>query len=359
MGCFVGLGPVIPSYAQQAATIQVEGRVERGTPNGPALPNNMLIELRAVDAANAASIQTLTTFADDEGHFVFENVPTLEGSDFYVLYTTYDGMRQNTQPLFADQMRFVAFLVYEVNPEPVGIEIIGGSIQIDEFAEITDGGTNLVVVMQLDVVNRGDYIVYDLETRTSLSLELPVGAFGVDEVTSERAPTLTYLQIEDGTIPIVRDTIPLIPGWPTHTIRLTYLVPYPDSAVLDQPFPVRVSGLRVWVPAETVYVDSTLISLAQENQPLSPERPLYNVYEQNRALAPNESLVFTLQGDPPTTGTRRVGLNNSDDDEDGSSIQRVLVIIGAGLVLLFGFAVWWALRARHAALADVLGRKDQ
>ncbi len=340
-----------PSHAQQAELIRVEGRVERGTPTGPALPTNLLIELRAVNAANATSFQTLTAFASADGSFVFENVPKLSDNNFYILYTTYDGMRQNTQPLFADQMSFVVFLVYAVVSEPIGVEIVNGSIQIDEFAQITDGGTNLVVVMQLEVVNRGDYIIYDLETGTSLALELPVGAFAVDEVTSERTPNSRYLRIEDGTIPIVRDTIPLIPGWPAHTIRVTYLVPYPASAVFDQPFPVKAANLRVWVPAENVYIDSTMITLVEESKSLAPQRPLYDVY-QAETLQPNQSLIFTLQGEP-LGGPRRFSTTPSTRSDD-EGLQQILIMMGIGLLILFGGVVWWVLRARHASLTAVL-----
>ncbi|PJF44069.1 MAG: hypothetical protein CUN55_05850 [Phototrophicales bacterium] len=358
LGLLLG-GTIQSAQAQQSSTIRVEGRVERGTPNSIPLPSNMLIELQAIDAATATPLQTLTTFADANGHFIFENVRRLSGNNFYILYTTYDGLRQNTQPLFASQMNFVVFLVYEVRPDPVGVEIVGGSIQIDEFANITDGGTNLVVLMQLEIVNRGDYIIYDQESGTSLAIELPVGAFSVDEVTPEQTPNLKHLQIEDGVIPIIRDTIPLIPSWPTHTIRVTYFIPYPDSAVFDQPFPVKTSNLRIWIPAESVFVESTHISLAEEDQILSPERPPYDVYEQVGSLQPNESLVFTLQGEPPKSTSRRYGLPNTSEEDEKSAVQRILIIVGIILLAIVGFVVWWSLRARQAHLDEVLERKTQ
>lgn len=344
------------SYAQQPNLITVEGRLEIGTPNGVALPSNTLVELSVVDASDAVSTQTLTTIADSTGAFTFEAVPQLSGNDFYVLYATYDGMRQNTQPIFAEQANFVVFFVYEVSTEPIGVEVVDGSIQIDEFAQITDGGTNLVVVMQLEVVNRGDYIIYDLESRTSLVIELPVGAFGVDEVTPESSPNLRHLLIEDGAIPIVRDTVPIIPGWPAHAIRVTYLLPYPDSAVLDQPFPFQVENLRIWVPSDAVFVESEMVALVEQAQTLSPERPTYDVYQQNVRVEPNESLIVILQGEPPASSMPSTTRSTTSANDDDSGLQQILVIVGGVLLLIFGFVVFWVIRSRQAGLADVLDR---
>lgn len=357
IGLFVVFSPDLVT-AQQAETITVEGRVERGTADGLPLPQNMVVELRVVDTDNIEGVQTLTDVIEDDGSFRFENVPRVEGNDFYVLYTTYDGLRQNTQPISVEQADFVVFLVYETTTDTSALDVLDGYIQIDEFAQIRESGTNLSIVMELEMVNRGDKIVYDPAQGYSVSFELPVGAYGVDEIVPESRPEgYRQLRIETGTIPVVHETVPLIPNWPVHTIRLTYLLLYPGSAVLDQPFPFRVEQLEVLLPSDEVFVTSEMLIKTEEQRFVARGRPLYDVYSLASPLA-NQSLVFTLQGEPlGTVSGGTVRANTHDENED--DLQRIFIFVGVILFILFLFGVWWVIRSRQQALGNVLDQIGQ
>jgi hypothetical protein len=339
--------------AQQSSTTTLSGRVERGTDGGRALPDNMPLELRIIDPQTLTRSEPFTTIAAPDGSFTFENIPVLEGNDFYLLYTSYAGFRQQTRPIFEEQSDFVVFLVYETTTVTDGLEVTGGYIQVDEFARIAQTGTNLSVVMELQIVNRGDRIVYDPETGTSLSFELPVGAYGVDEVIfeDEDRAVAQRLRIEEGVIPIAHETTPLIPGWPTHTIQLYYLIPYGGEAVFDQPFPLRIESLELLIPEDSVFIDDAAFAPTDETRFIAEERPLYEVYALHEPLAAGENLIFQMQGDPLPTNTANNTSTNATESED-SNVQRVVLFVGIGLFLVFVFVMWAVLRSRQAALAE-------
>ena len=73
------------------------------------LPATLPIELQVIDIDNRAITQTITTFSDADGVFIFENVPAVTENDFYVFYATYSGVRQQTTPRYASPSRFCNF----------------------------------------------------------------------------------------------------------------------------------------------------------------------------------------------------------------------------------------------------------
>lgn len=349
----------LTSYAdattqRQFGPITINGRVEVGTEGGRPLPANLPLELRIIDTETLTRSAPITTIVRPDGSFEFTSVPALEGNDFYLIYATYAGFRQQTRPIFAEQAEFVVFLVYETTTATDGLQVIDGYIQLDEFARIAETGTNWNIVMELQIVNRGDKIVYDPETGTSLSLELPVGSYGIEEVIfgEEQQALPQRLRVDEGFIPVVHETTPLIPGWPTHTIRLYFLMSYPGEAIWDQPFPLHVEELELLVPEDTVYIEEDLLIQTDETRFIAPERPNYTVFELSEPLKAGESLIFSMQGDPLPSATNTASVSTSQDD-DSSGLQQVLLIVGGALFLVFLFVVWAVVRSRQAALVEM------
>lgn len=345
----------------QDGLVSISGKIIQGTSSGQPLPQNLPIELQVISVSQKQPSEIRSAITANNGEFTFENVPALSGNDFYILYTTYDGIRQSTPPLYADQVDFVAFPVYETTSQLEGAEIIGGSIQINEFAVMRDTSVALEVVMELQIVHHGDRIIYasDASPPVSFHFELPIGAYSVAEVTPEDSQDLTHLHLqsrpETGTT-FVADTLPLIPNWPRpRIIRVTYLLPYPDEAIFDQPFPVPADNLEVWVPSDTVYVESKGLTLVEEDRVLASGRPEYRVYRQNNPLPAGESLIFALQGEPSEalSGARPATAASSQEDDD-SGLQELLLIVGGVVALGIGGGIWLIQRRRTAAMAAML-----
>ncbi len=316
--------------AQEDDRLDIQGRVELGTPAGTPLPENLPVELQVINVAEVRPVYVVTALTGADGSFVFEGVPAVTGSDVYILYATYDGIRQRSVPFYLEQTGFVTFVLYETTDQPDSLEITSGSIQIDEFTFIQSAGITLEVLMELEVFNRGDRIV------TGFSFELPVGAYGVSEVTAENT-TDTHLSFESGAIPVVTETVPIIPHWPQPvTIRVTYLLPYPQGAIIDQLFPIAVSGIELRVPDDTVEVTSDYFEPSYEER---TSEFTYRVYQQSRELNAGESLIFTLSGKPTQAlndPTQITIANDNDTNWAGALIAAVL-----GVALLIGGGTWW------------------
>lgn len=355
---WLGIGLVLvsllpsPTVAAQSNTLAIHGRIVKGTSDGQDLPTTLPIQLQVVNAANASASTTLTVLTTPEGNFTFEDVPRVTGSDFYVLFADYGGVRQRTPPFYPEQADFVSFVLYETTDQLDTAVIVKGTMQIDEFTVNPIAGISLAVVMELQVQNKGDRIIYappiaDRPSPISFYFELPVGAYGVSEVTLEDAPTLTHLYIQDGAIPIVYDTLPLIPHWPRpSTIRVTYLLLYSQAAVIDQPFGVPIENFTIWVPRDTVYLTSEQFELIEDNHTLDASRPNYRVYQQTQ---PQANIIFTLSGQPTETLTNiRRGTPNQSDNNDWSII--VLLIGVFGLIVLGG--TWLVWRRRQPMIVD-------
>lgn len=346
-----------PAVAAQTTTLNIRGRIVKGTPDGQDLPETLPIELQVVSASSASASTTLTVLTTPEGDFTFEDVPRVSGSDFYVLFAEYAGVRQRTTPFYPDQANFVSFVLYETTDQLDNAVIINGSMQIDEFTMNPIAGVTLAVVMEVQVQNLGDRIIYapptaERASATSFHFELPVGAYGVAEVTPEDAPSLTHVYIEDGSIPVVYDTLPLIPHWPRpSTIRVTYFLLYAEEAVIDLPLAAPVEAFTIWVPRDTVYLSSEQFTLIEDDRALDESRPNYRVYQQNQ---PTDRLLFTLSGRPTETltNTQRTTQSASSNGE-GLSLIAVLSVVFGFIVVIWGWIIWRQRRIEaHAGLEN-------
>lgn len=341
------------AVAQDNASLTVQGRIVQGTSDGNPLPANLPIELQIVDVDIARSSFSQTVLSQADGSFIFENVPQVDDRDFYLLYATYAGVKQRSQPLYANQVNFVSFPLYETTTALDAVEIISGVMQINRFALLQGSGVNLEVVMKLQVMNRGDRIVYDPAAAIphAMRFELPAGAYGVNEVMVE-GETLKTLAIEDGAIPLVYDLLPLNPLWPrAREIWVTYLLPYGQAAIIDEPFPALLNNFEVWVPQDEVYLSSEVLSATDQTVSVASDLPPYVVYEQNRPLAAGESLVFTLQGSPINSLQQTPAQLAYASDKDSSST--VLLVVGIAGVLILLSGIWVFNRRQALATMDI------
>ena len=351
LGVFLlGIIPVRTITSAQNNTVDIQGRVIVGTTNGAPFPEGLQLELQVIDADSIQSVSTLTTVIDSDGGFLFSNVPQVVDNDFYLIYTTYNGFRQSTRPFRSDQANAVIFYVYETTDQLDDIVIKKGVMQIEEFSFLRNSGVNIEVVLELEVENRSDHILYS--DGAAFSFELLVGAYGFSEVTTEGS-TEFHLQFEEDIIPIVKDTIPLIPNWPPRTIRVSYLLEYYEGAVIDMRFPTLVENFDVLVPKDTVELEGETMRSTGEERPGIGSNVTYRLYSQLNAIQPNESLVFSLVGRPTETITNDPLKALRDSEKDAQGVSLSILFAGfLSIAVVFG-GVWWIWRRREMALTQL------
>lgn len=340
--CLLGLmllAGLRPVWAQTTFTVQ--GTIVQGTPDGTPLPETLPVQLR-VFSADGTVRNTFTTTTDNALQFSFTDVPALEDGSYYVLSSPWAGLEQTSLPrLYPEMTTPLEFPLYDVTDSLADVVAQRGNLRI-EFTDVNQVG--LQMLLELNYSNIGDRIVMSNLNTTeagAFTIELPVGAFGI---APEEAPGAVQRyrpvsQIGSLPIPGVRDTQPLIPGWP-NIMRLSFLVPYEDGAVIDMRFPFSVGDLSVFVREDTVGVESDLLALSERTETSSGR--VYQVYNQTQPLEGGEPFKFTLVGTPTTT-VRQVATSSSN----GDSTTGILIAIVAGAFFLFLGLIGWLLWARR------------
>lgn len=343
------LGGVSMTLAQQDNFVQVTGRLVQGTSDGTALPATIPVELQVINRQRQV-VQVLTVLTAPDGSFEFEGVPISE-SYLYVFLATHAGLQQRTPVLTADQLEFVTFLLYDLTDSLDDLEITSARLQIEDVSFNPELGTTLVMLMELETRNRGDRIIYveDAEPPYSFSFELPVGTYGASEITPQESSS-GHLYIDDqsdGVIPVVYDLAPLIPHWyQPNRIHITYLLSFGAEVVIDQPFPVSVAELEVWMPAGLETVQSDDLELIEAARQTSSGR--YDIY-QGGPFEAGDSLILTASGqvqDATPTPTPVVSDLSASDDEDTSSGMAYVLCGGAMLVVVGGGSWLWYRRRK-------------
>lgn len=330
--CIAVLLLLLPGATLAQEGLTIEGQVVQGTRNGAPLPDNMPVSLIII-SPTAGIVETYQTVAGPDGTFIFNNVPEREDHR-YAVSTEYANIPQLSTPQALDELDFIELTVYETSPtfNPDQVRVMQGNMILD-FDELQDLG--LAVILEATILNISDRIIFGGDS--SFSVELPVGAFSVAPLVSEGAniDASPMIRVDDGTIPIVRDQAPILPGVP-HTLRISYVVPYELGAVVHQVFPVAITNMSIWVPQGSVQVESE----HHEQSPDSVEENglTYTAYDQTDVIEPGEDgdadLIFTLQGLPPQVSLRN---NNQDDDDGGFNL--LLPALAAILLLIVG--VFW------------------
>jgi hypothetical protein len=269
-----------------------------------------------------------------DGSFTFADVPRYTNGSLYVITTFWDGIEQNTIPATADQIIApIEFILYETTDSLSDVIANRGNLRI-EFEDVNAVGIEML--LELSYINLGDRIIFN-ENGFQM-VELPVGAYGI-AVEPSPGDIQRYETVDSFPIPGVLDTQPLIPGVP-NVMRVSFLVPYEEGAVIDMRFPFAVTDLGVFVREETVTLESSLLALS-DTQETSSGR-IYDVYAPQKSLNPGEPFKFTLMGKPTITvrnpTTTRV--------ESDSSFAPILIALVLGGFILLAGAVIWLLRTR-------------
>lgn len=349
------IGATAPAVAQDSLTIQ--GRLVMGSLDGSPIPAGLLVDLQMVSVQDGL-LQTQSIPADADGIFTFVNIPRFGSEIFYTVSAVYAGLRQSSPPFSADDMDqqgTIELRLYETTDQLNKLEIAQATTQID-FTDVQKVG--LKILLELQIFNLGDRIPYfvnetDPTRLATFHFELPVGAYSIAPEGESGAQRFI---IQEGIIPVIYDTQPIFPGWPTpHIVRLSYFLPYEGSAIIDQIFPVSVRNFSVWVPENEIQVTGDLFERADDQQP-EGSRLTYHVYQQKSPLPANENLKFTLEGVPERAATTK-----SDEDEQSGSVLVALIVVSISLIMGGAVGYWlWASRRKSAlALMDDSSQDDK
>jgi mono/diheme cytochrome c family protein len=348
-------------------TLTVRGRLLQGTADGDPIPPNLPLELRVFDAhSNQVGVYDTTT-ADDNS-FEFDDVPRAAGH-MYAILANYAGVAQSAQiaPIQGDEDDLSKdIMLYERTTDTSTIAITWALMQIN-YAPIEAHGVE--VWLHLQMANTGDKIVTTDETAgpnnwfVSSRLELPVNAFGIQPMQSEKSQRYTVETVNN--IPVVKDTWPLRPGQ-VQTITIAYYLPYDDGAVVDQAFGYPVVDGAVLLPNDTVDFRSDQFDPQgiwccratgsgigfdelQPDETINPDKD-FALLRAHTLLTPtgaSDHLIFELIGRP----TRTIDPVTSRSSSSGSGTNPLfiaLLVAGVGMIGLAG-AMWW--RQRDAVSA--------
>lgn len=339
---FVMLMGICFSTVHAQENFVLEGTVIQGTADGTPLAADLPLRLQII-SVEGAERHTFDTTADSAGKFSFASVPRYDDGSLYVVSTQWAGIQQTSIPMtFAEITPPFEFRVYEITSDLSNVVANRGNLRI-EFTDVNQLGVQML--LELNYANLGDRIVLanpGTTQATAFTVELPVGAFGV---APEEAPGLVQRFVPIETInglpiPGIRDTQPLVPELP-NVMRVSFLVPYEDGAVIDMRFPFALADLALFVREDTVSIESDLLTLSTQTETSSGR--VYYIYEQTTDLQPNAPFKFSILGEP--TQTVRVPTVTTTTSEGDSSTAVVIVILLAALLVFFSVVIW-VLRAR-------------
>jgi mono/diheme cytochrome c family protein len=352
--------------AASTGTLTVQGKLVQGTTDGSPIPAGQLVELYALDAqGNLAGAYDTNSL--DDGSFSIPNVARAPG-DMYLIQVTYDEVPQGVQinPIQGDENTLTQDVtLYQRTSDTADVAISFAQMLIN-FAPIDDFG--LEVWLQLNIVNNSDKIVTSDETAgpngwyVSATMQLPVGAFGIQPMQSENSARYVVDTVDGG--PVVKDTWPLRPGQ-VHSITVAYYLPYDNGAVIDQAFDYPVIDGAVLVPNDTVNFTSDQFDVTgtwsyrvshggvrvtelQPNEEIDPDKDftLVKMHELLKPVSANGRIIFELAGKPTRTAAviaTTPTLPGASTNSSTSSLP--LILAGAGAVaILLGVGLWWRQR---------------
>ncbi|MBI5928083.1 MAG: hypothetical protein HY862_02155 [Chloroflexi bacterium] len=359
-GCvlLIGVGmfnvPVTVAAPARQQSLTIQGQLTLGTLDGTAIPSGLPVELQMISVRDGL-LQTQSIPTNADGSFTFVNVPRFGSEIFYTLSAVYAGLRQSTPPFSADdvdEQGTIVLRLYETTEQLGNLEIAQATTQID-FTDVQQVG--LKILLELQIFNLGDRIPYftneaDPTRLATFHFELPVGAYNIAPEGESGAQRFI---LQESVIPVVYDTQPIFPNWPTpHIIRLSYFLPYTGSAVIDQVFPVTVNNFSVWVPENAIQVTGDQFAQTKDQKPEGSSLT-YHIYKQKSSLSANENLKFTLEGVPTRSTTAK-----SDTSEEGGSAV-VALLIGLSVLIIGGAVGYWVWASRRKAALALLDGSSQ
>lgn len=293
----------------------VTGRIINGTAGGGSTAG-LPVTLRVFDAD--FNEQTFITIASTDGEFSVDDVPLSESLVYFASVSYRD--RNFASPatrLTADTPLDLPIVIYELTEDPSVISITGQVIQI------RPAGNVLEVLEVVRFRNTSDRLyvtsqVLDNQRSASVIISLPVGAIISGFDNPQR-----YVYVED-TFTLI-DTLPVLPG-DEHIIRLSYLLPYSTSAVIEYAVNYPMQGpLRLLLSSAEMTAEGEGISAVGPEQIGSAT---YYTYGAEMSLLPGDVINFTLRGGGVATPTAVTSSN---------LLPVIAIMIGVALAVVGAF----------------------
>ncbi|NLX11843.1 MAG: cytochrome c [Chloroflexi bacterium] len=357
--------------APEQETLTVRGQFVQGTADGEPLAGDLPVEMYALDV-HGQPIGLYNTVSQDDGSFVFEDVPRAIGNMYFVR-TDYAGLPQGAQipSIRGDEEELeVEVTLYERTTDSGSVAITRAQMLVN-YAPINEFG--IEVRVDLDLVNTGDRIVTTEEVSengwpVSTVIELPVEAFGIQPMQTEGSQRYQVQLVE--AVPVVKDTWPIRPET-VQKITLLYYLPYTDGAVFDQAFNYPVMDATILLPNDHVTFESEQFEAEGEwryrvltgglrvrelepDEEIDPETD-YTLIRAHDLLAPldeGERMIFTLTGEPSRTVNVMPPTPQAAGSESESNLLP-LVLGGLGVaVLMLAGVLWWRQRDQMVRAAQ-------
>ncbi len=255
------------------------GQVINATTNQPV--GNIAVTLHGFQ--NNAELTTLTTQADGEGRFRFENLST-EHSILYLVEGTYENVVYVTnQPgIFVPDSTETSLdlQVYEPTTD-------GQAVKITQLHYLLSFSPQAVNAVQIFVVGNDSDRTYVGQNGQTFPVPVPAGAAAVR---FENDPAgRRYLKTETGYV----DTEPIVPGPEGSSIIASYDIPYTgDSVQIELPLPADTAALNVLMSNQGANLSSPQVQFVENRQMQGNEFAIFN----GGRLAKGDTLTLQLTG---------------------------------------------------------------
>ncbi|MFW5772999.1 MAG: hypothetical protein ACOCZH_06700, partial [Phototrophicaceae bacterium] len=282
----------------------------------------------------------------DSGQYVFDDVP-VRPDQVYFVSTVHQGRQFASPPVEGDPNTpetELPLLIYDVTTDPEAVRLVGIVTQMSAV------GSTLEVLQVFRFENTTDQLYSSdqqiAENRfASLELALPVGALVVALDGEQRF-------VVDADNYTLTDTRAVLPG-AEHFVRVTYLLPYDDGAIIEYPVNYATSGpLRVLMQNDTIRVSGDGISdLGAE----TVGGETFNAYGGTLDLSPGDVVRYELRGGVPAPAT-------SGDPSVVTSDNLALIVGGVLLAaaLVIGALIVFARRSDEPVAASASdSRRDR
>ncbi len=311
------------------AGVRVAGQVLNGTTGEPA--SGATVTLYGYD--HTTQVLTLTTTSDADGQFVFEGLEDVVQRLFFV---TADHMDMTYGSDFVQVAELgvpeygVAVTVFDTSTDASVLNIA----RLHVFLEFPE--PDLLQVVELLVLsNPSNFTVVPAGAGQSVyAVPLPEGASGL--IFQEGALGARFVSTADG----FGDTQPVLPGEGETQLLFAYQLPYTRGLDLTLPLSMNVADLLVFVPPDSVQLESERLA---DGGLQDLNGVPYQLYA-GEDFTTGESVLIELSGRHPLA---------AGGFQLAESSPTSLILGGLGLLFtLIGLGLWWRERRTIADEED-------
>lgn len=313
-----------PDEANVAETGRVTGSISNGTPGGT-VPPDLPVSLRY--GSMQRGVQQIRGEADENGNFVFEDVP-FDAQNSYFVVTEYrervfvSDIAQGNQDTLE-----LPLTIYELTDDRSVIEMRELDLVVEPL-NVPDLGSGLVFDALITYENTSDRM-FTLASPSegarfiSLLVQMPPGSMILNDPNGQR-----YIVAQEENALI--DTAPVLPG--EHVIDAVFFVPYDNGAIVDLPLNNPLEGtLRLAITPETLSVEDERLQVIGQQ---TAGEAVFTVYEGPVSVPAGEALSLEISGTfdaaPSAPGTASGGDTLISGD---ALLPLVLIFVGAALLI--------------------------